>query len=528
MSVYAHRRGSIFWALTLIAVGGLFLYHNFDPSLHPWQIIAKFWPVLIIFWGLSKLIDYVHAQAHPETVAPPLFSGSEVVLLVLILLLGTLISHVVLHPWREWPNAVGINMDDDFGDLFLNSYPYTSTLSQSVSATPVRLLVVNRRGDVQIESSNQKSIDAVIKETIRAESEDAARKVNEQLKFSMVEEAGHYVFQSNLDSIPPGRAGEGLVVSRSVRLDIVLRVPRGTSTEITAERGDISVDGLEGNQTLSTKHGDVRVAGVEGLVKVHKSQGDTQVRDVKGNVEVNGRGGDVDIGGVSGTVTVSGDFSGAVQFRDIAQSLRFSSSRTDLTTQRLSGRLYMERGSLDARGVDGPFDLSTRQKDINLDGFAHSLKISDANGEIRLRASSPPKQSIDVTSERGGIELALPEGSNFQIQANSSHGEVESDFSGPGLKVVREGDAPSISGIYGKGGPLIRLTTSYGTIRLARQGPLPPATPKAPAPPASPAEKETLYREQPRHAREPLVAHQKPEAARPDSLKLLPILVNSD
>jgi LiaI-LiaF-like transmembrane region len=57
MNGYTHRRGSIFWALTLIAVGSLFLYHNFDPSIRPWHLIAKFWPVLIIFWGLSKLID---------------------------------------------------------------------------------------------------------------------------------------------------------------------------------------------------------------------------------------------------------------------------------------------------------------------------------------------------------------------------------------------------------------------------------------------------------------------------------------
>ena len=113
MSTYTHRRGSIFWALILIAVGGLFLAHNFNPSLHPWQLIAKYWPVLIIFWGISKLIDYIHAQAHADTAAQPLFSGSEGVLLILILLLGTLISHAVLHPWREWPGALGINVDKD-------------------------------------------------------------------------------------------------------------------------------------------------------------------------------------------------------------------------------------------------------------------------------------------------------------------------------------------------------------------------------------------------------------------------------
>jgi putative adhesin len=220
-------------------------------------------------------------------------------------------------------------------------------------------------------------------------------------------------------------------------------------------------------------------------------------------VEEDGRGGDVDVGGVSGNVTVSGDFSGAVQFRDVAQGLRYSSSRTELSTQRLSGRLYMEMGSLDARGVDGPFELSTRQKDISLDGFAHSLKISNTNGEIRLRAASAPKQSIDVTSERGGIELELPENSSFQIQADSSHGEVNSDFSGANLKVVTEGDKPSITGSYGKGGPMIHLSTSYGTIRLAHAGPQPPAPPETPAAPGS---KQTLHRVRPSEPHSPRLA----------------------
>ena len=489
MSTYTHRRGSIFWALILIAVGGLFLAHNFNPSLHPWQLIAKYWPVLIIFWGISKLIDYIHAQAHPDTVAPPLFSGSEVVLLILILLLGTLISHIVLHPWHEWPGAVGINVDDeDWASLFTNSYNYTQTVSQPISGkTQPHLMVIDRRGDVEIRPSELATIEAVVKETIRADNESEAKKAADLLKFQIAEEAGQYIFKSNLDSLPSS--------GRNVRWDITFLVPKGTSTEITAERGDISVEGLQGDQTLTSNHGDVRVSGIEGLVKVQKSHGGTQVHDVKGNVEVDGRGGDVDVANVSGTATVSGDFSGAVQFRNVAQSLRFTSSRTDLTTQRLSGRIYMEMGSLDGRGVDGPFDLTTRQKDINLDGFAHSLKISDRNGEIRLRASSPPKQSIDVTSERGGIELALPEGSSFQIQADSRHGEVDSDFTGPNLKIVKEGDSPAITGSYGKGGPMIKLSTSYGTIRLARQGPQPPEAPQPPQAPSVPGAKTTLDRQ---------------------------------
>jgi len=129
MSTYGYRRGSIFWALTLIGVGAIFLWENFNPAIHPWQVIAKFWPILIIFWGLSKLIDYIQARAHPETVPPPLFSASEVILLVLILVLGTLVSKVVLRPWQQWPASWGVDMDDEgFSGLFMNSYTYTQTV----------------------------------------------------------------------------------------------------------------------------------------------------------------------------------------------------------------------------------------------------------------------------------------------------------------------------------------------------------------------------------------------------------------
>jgi Toastrack DUF4097/LiaI-LiaF-like transmembrane region len=484
MSVYTHRRGSIFWALTLIAVGALFLYHNFDPDIRPWQVIAKFWPVLIIFWGTSKLLDYFHARAHPETPVGPLFSGGEVVLLILILLLGSLISHIVLRPWQQWPEAMGINVDnDEFARLFLNSYTFTQNVSHPSKPQP-HVLVVNRRGDVEVRASDQTTLDAIVKESVRADDEEAAKKIADQLKFELTEEAGQYVFKSNVDSLPQG--------GRNVRLDISLRVPKAATTEITAERGDVSVEGLQGDQTLTTRRGDVRISGAEGLVRVHKSRGSTMVRDIKGSVEVDGRGDDVDVGGVTGSVTVSGDFTGAIQFRDIAQTLRYTSSRTDLSAQRLSGRLYMEMGSLDARGVDGPFELTTRQKDINIDGFAHSLKITNTNGEIRLRASAPPRQAITVDTQRGDIDLTLPEGSNFQMDASSQHGDVDSDFSGSELKIVKEGHSPSITGSYGKGGPMIRLATSYGTVHVTRQGAEPPE-PKAPASPKAPEKKQQTH-----------------------------------
>ena len=465
MSIYGYRRGSIFWALTLIAVGAIFLWQNFNPSIHPWQVIAKFWPILIIFWGLSKLVDYIQAQAHPETVPPPLFTASEVVLLVLILVLGTLISKIVLRPWQQWPASMGVDMDNEgFAGLFMNSYTYTQTFSHEAHPQP-HILVVDRRGDVEVHAADQATVDAVVKKTIWAPNEGDARKLSDQVKIEIVEEAGRYLVQTNLDSLPGG--------GHNVRLDYTLRVPYATSTEVTAEHGDVILDGLKAEQAVTARHGDAHITNVEGLVHVAKGSGTTEVRDLKGSVEVEGRGSDVDISGVTGTASVNGEFSGDMQFRDIGQTLHFKSSRTEMTAQKLTGRLNMEVGSLELNGIDGPFEISTRQKDITLTDFKHSVKITDTNGDVELRTSTPPTHPIEVDLKKGEIELSLPATSSFQIDAASRHGEVESDFSGPGLKVVKEGDNPTISGTVGKGGPPIRLDTEYGTVRLAAHG-IPP------------------------------------------------------
>jgi hypothetical protein len=337
----------------------------------------------------------------------------------------------------------------------------------------------DQSGDVDIRGADQNAIDVMAKESIRADDENTAKKLSDDLKLEVVEEAGHYLLRSNRRSL----ADEG----RRISIDLSLRVPKATSDDVSSEHGDIVVDGLNGDQTLTTHKGDVRATNVQGIVKIHKSGGSTEVRNVKGSLDLEGHGDDIEVADVSDTVSVHGEFSGALQFRNVGQTLRFESIRTDMTAQKLSGRLDMEVGSMEASGVEGPFEITTRDKDVTVNDFKHSLHVTDSNGQITLATSTPPTHDIQVESKKGEVELTLPAGSNFQIEAYSHHGEVECDFSGPGLKVVKDGDTPSISGSYGKGGALIRINTDYGAIRILRTGSHPPATP-SPSTPAEPSE----------------------------------------
>lgn len=471
MNTYRHHRGSIFWALTLIAIGVLFLYHNFNPALHPWYLMAKYWPVLVIFWGLSKLIDYYHARRHPEIAPRSLFSGGEVFLLIVVLIIGTILSKALLRPWGDWPSVMGMN-EQQFAEVFFNSYTYTHKVSTDVKGSP-HLLLVNRRGNVDLRGTDQQNISAVIQETIWAENETAARKIADRLDFRLTQDGGQYELASNLDALPHS--------GRTVRLDMAIRVPQSTAAEITVDDGDADVTGLKGDQTLTTRRGDVRASNLQGILRVHQTQGSTSASSIDGSVEIEGRGGDIAVRDVTGSVTVEGNFSGAARFEDVAQTLRYNSSRTSLTVQKLTGNLSMDMGNLTANRVGGPFELSTRDKDVLIENFMYNVKIVNSNGDVHLQTTTAPTHPIQVDLKKGNITLSLPAASNFQVDAVSHNGDVSSDFQG--LQVSQAPPMPTITGTYGKNGPMIKLSSTYGDIHLLRTQ----STPTPPPPPRTPA-----------------------------------------
>lgn len=48
------RGGKVFWGLILILIGVLILLDNLGYLTHD---IIRFWPVLVIIWGIKKLVD---------------------------------------------------------------------------------------------------------------------------------------------------------------------------------------------------------------------------------------------------------------------------------------------------------------------------------------------------------------------------------------------------------------------------------------------------------------------------------------
>jgi DUF4097 and DUF4098 domain-containing protein YvlB len=147
----------------------------------------------------------------------------------------------------------------------------------------------------------------------------------------------------------------------------------------------------------------------------------------------------------------------------------------------------MDSGDLRASDLIGPFRLTTRSKDVHLEGVSGDVRIEDENGDISLRMTK--LGSIQVENRKGDLQIYLPDKSSFQLDARSRGGEFQTDF--PELKVNNGDDQASANGSVGTGGPHIVLNNEHGTIELRKGSsvaeiPEPPAPPKPMRTPAAP------------------------------------------
>jgi DUF4097 and DUF4098 domain-containing protein YvlB len=466
------RRRSLAVPVLLILIGGIFLWRNYYPQAPVFDLIALYWPFLLIAWGLVRLVE-VAIWRDPRI---SVFSGGEVALVVLICLAGMGLFEVHRHGIRVTPAI--------FGEQF--EYP----VSGRASAVGVRRIVFdNPRGTVHITGGDAEDVVISGHKLIRAYNHDDADRTNGMTPLELVPQGDQLMVYSHQDRAP----GEQRVAD-----DLDVSVPRGVSIEARAERGDYEISAINGDVTISGSRSDVRLIGIGGNVRLEVDRSDMiRAEDVKGNIDVqSSRGSDVELENIAGQVTINGAFMGSLEFKNLAKPLRFEGARnTELRVEAVPGSISMDLGELTAKSVVGPVRLVSQSRDIRMEDFTESLDLETQRGDIELRPGRVPLPKIEAHAGVGRIDLILPDAKmNFQLQATAERGEAINDF-GPPIERETNGRTATLKGSVGDG-PTIRITADRGSVSVRKEGtpasdngpriPQLPRLPKPPSPPTPP------------------------------------------
>jgi DUF4097 and DUF4098 domain-containing protein YvlB len=475
------RRGSIVGPILIIAIGVIFLLVQLGklPSYMVWAWFAHWWPLLLIGIGVVVLIEWGVDQSFGRDSGQPYVRrslGGGVVTLLVLLIVAGVVSNGVHSGLHDDHPFFGGNFNQEEIDQFLgDKHDSEQTLEQPFAGEGT-LQIDNPRGDVTISgTSDDNQIHVSVHKEIYSRSDSDAASKAQQLSPN-VERSGSITHLS-LPALEGGRA------------DLVITVPSVSSNTVVANHGDVHITGTRGSVNITANHGDVELSAIRGAITTHiqNTGSDFSAHSVTGPVTLEGRGGSITLSDIDGPVSVQGDFFGDTHVEHVRGTFHFHTSRTDFQLARLDGQIDISSDEdLTADQMVGPVVLTTRNRNITLDRVAGDVSVTDKNGKVDVTAA-PPLGNISVENRSGEVTVTLPEQSGFNVQAETTEGDIENDFA---LPVAVMNNRKSISGNVGKPDANIKITTTQEDIALKRASiaPLPPLPPPPPALTAAPSQ----------------------------------------
>jgi hypothetical protein len=458
------RHRSFAGPFVLIVVGTIFLLTTMrvlsvGKLAH---LFASYWPVLLILWGVIKIVE--HQRARREGTRSSGIGAGGVLLVVMIVVFGLIASQLERVNWSGLRDEINVD-DGDFPNIFGETFNYNDHLEQTFPAD-ASLKVIDTHGAVSVHASDDDKITVVVRKRIGAENQSDADKYNGETKPTITTIGGLVTVDAKVEA-----AGD-----HPVETDLDISMPRKAGVTISSRRGDVNVSGRSGNVEIAAQHGDTSVDDVTGNVKVSQEKGSVKVEQVSGDVQVGGRMSDVTVADVKGSAQLEGEFQESVKLERIAKTVTFKSSRTDMEFSRLGGSLDLDSDELHADEIAGPVHLTTRSKNIRLDGVSGDVRLKDDNGTIELIMRT--LGNVQVDNRNGDVQLALPEKPGFRVDARTRGGEIQSEF--PELKVNNDEHEAKASGSVGNGSSHIVITNEHEGIEIRKASAIPPVPPVPP------------------------------------------------
>ena len=291
---------------------------------------------------------------------------------------------------------------------FDSSDRYQSDFHSSYAMNPgARLEVENFNGSVDIVSWDQSKCD------VSGVKYASTANLRDRIKIE-VHETGSGV---SVRSVRPAGDFHG-----NIGVRYTIHVPRKVElSRIVSSNGAIKVEQTEGRADLKTSNGPVRVDSLTGSLTIQTSNGPVTVQNVTGGLSLR-------------------TSNGAIRAEHVREGIEASTSNGPITVQ---------------------LDESTQP-------VTAPLKFESSNGRIDITVSGSPKSEIRARTSNSGITLRLPAEASARVRAETSHGQVRSDFEGVDTSGDKRRRRQNFEGTIGGGGPLIDLHTTNGSIQLLK------------------------------------------------------------
>jgi DUF4097 and DUF4098 domain-containing protein YvlB len=492
--------------MLLIIIGVLFFVSRFHSDLHALQIYGRYWLLLLgVFAGVELVRYYSHRQS--EGPPPRLFTAGRVIIILFIVGTGVIANRVANNPSLlsaiRLPDFLSGLRDSVVGE----AYPFTDKPVEIADVRPgIKIAITNSFGNVKVTGGGT-GVRATLTKSIRAWSEDDARKTANQIHITVNKTPDGLTISTNRDQ-----------VNQQFTTHLEIEVPSLSNLSINDSYGDVSATGIEGDVTVKASHGKVNLANINGSLNLGLNYSDVNASAINGDVTINGAkrariynvtgalelsasnatvelreitgpvhldapfctilaqglGGGAELKTEHGKVDISNSADllidaehSALRAKNINGDLHITSSQGNIQVSSISGELVIqsEQASVTAEDLRGPVDIKTSNGEVVVKNFYESLSVETSYRDVTLVTANQPSGDIEVENNHGEIKLVLPPSSQFQLEASSENGQIRPIGFSELSPRVRE----SLVAALGDG-PSIRLRTSYKNIIIQASG----------------------------------------------------------
>jgi DUF4097 and DUF4098 domain-containing protein YvlB len=525
-------RPSLLGGLLWTGLGIIFLLRNFGIGPDVWSLAARYWPILLILLGLGKVIDY-YRQKEGVSVRVGEIIGILFLVLIGTLITKATQSQMgrVFRELPISIGGTPVRPGEWFGTSYTYTEEKSYTLTApapvriensygSVVVSPgsdQEVKVRIRKVVYQNDESRAKAIGAEIR--VEAGPEGQAEAASFLVKTNRDALASKdYRFNTDLEVLVPPKTevkvensfGEVRVANLQGRLELgtthnALEIRDCTGEFVASNhygdsrfvnltgnltvdaRGRVNAETIKGNVTVTDEFHPVEIRDVDGTLTVTNTESSVSVEKVSQPVVINARGSQVTVSDLGSSLKLATSHR-RVQVSGVATDVDAETSYLSATIKDIKGKTavrsnsdrltFEDIGALDVRAqgtavtasnVNGPVDIETTMRDVELSDFSAACKVANQFGDITLSPKTLGKGEISVKGRNGAIELYLPEGAAFEIQANARNGRVVSDYAGL-LPAEAGPDMGTLKGKVKSGGPKIMLDSEYGNIQLRTRG----------------------------------------------------------
>ncbi len=237
------------------------------------------------------------------------------------------------------------------------------------------LKIDNANGRTKVVGEDRDDIEIDLNKIARAESEDQARSLVDQIRVVSRDEADHLLVE--LD-VPRSWNRRG-------RVDLEVRVPRDLKVSVVAANGRICVSGMCAALRARSSNGAVRVENVTGDVDIATSNAKVSSNDTCGRMVARSSNGKIEIDGHRGSVDAHTS-NGTIH----CEVLELGKEGAVLATS--NGRIVLELPDEVDGDVDVRVDNGVIRTSRHFDGSQRSGRLKGTLGRggspIRLRASN--------------------------------------------------------------------------------------------------------------------------------------------